>query len=293
VDTIFRAPVVTAIAALNTVVANTAQPEQNRHVLLPPSPLPFGFHEWVTAPRLPDVAVWHHRPQPPSPIAPPFIESLWPRPAAPLQQLIVEPVRNRLLFPSVSLIRPFVQADWPGPRPFLPKPETFLFYYIQDQTAPAFIQYDWPKAPRLPTVETAPVRNEILFPLVIPAPPFRQKDWPPPMRRLVAKDHEPEKRNVLLPTPVGLPTHQQDWPRPHGAKSLQGSYTLNDLGLLTVPIVRPVRPLDWPNPARLPRTVFWERSGVPLTLHPRFFKPEWASESNVLLGPSASQPEPH
>jgi hypothetical protein len=292
-STIFRAPLITAIAALSTTAANTAQPQQNRNVLLPIGSAPFIAPDFELAPRVPVLGIWHHRPAPP-PGAMSFNCCDWPNPAMPLRQIVIDPVRNRILLPLPPPGVPFICQDFPLPqRPTL-KPETHLFYYMQDQTSPAFIQYDWPKAPKLPTVDTPPVRNQILFPVFATPVPFRQTHWLNPVIVQLAKVNDPPARNTFLPPPVGLPTSQTDWPRPHGAKSQQGSHTLNDLGLLTLPIARPVRPIDWPNPRLLPyaASARVDRTSVSILLQPRF-KPEWATDSNQMIGPWEPQPETH
>jgi hypothetical protein len=133
------------------------------------------------------------------------------------------------------------------------------------------------------------------LPITAIAPPFRQRDWLNPATIQLAKVNDPQGRNAFLPPPVGLPTHQTDWPNPQAAKSQQGSHTLNDLGLLTLPIARPMRPLDWPNPKPVPQSAQARNVREPSVsiLLVQRFKPEWAADSNQLLGPTRTQPETH
>jgi hypothetical protein len=292
---IFRAPIITVIAVRSTTAANTALSQPNFNVRLPLSAHPpFIAPESDPPARLPSQGVWHLRPGTPIKGVP-FSQTLWPTPTRPLLQLIIDPVRNQILLPLPPPGVPFVQNDWPLPWPQRPQPHTHLFYYMQDQTAPSFIQYDWPKAPKLPSLMADQVPSRLGLPITAIAPPFHQVDWLNPPTLRLAKDCDPEQLNVLLPPPVGVPTHQADWPNPQGAKSLQGSFTLNDLGLLTLPIARPVRPLDWPTPQRMPQSAaarVVRADGVSILLVPRF-KPEWAADSNQLLGPTEPQPETH
>jgi hypothetical protein len=55
-----------------------------------------------------------------------------------------------------------------------------------------------------------------------------------------------------------------------------------------------VRPLDWPNPRPVPDSSLArvDRQSVSILLVQRF-KPEWAADSNQLLGPTRTQPETH
>jgi hypothetical protein len=293
--TIFRAPLITAIAALSTTAATSAQSQPNFNVRLPlAAALPFIGPDIDPPPRLPALSVWHHRPQPPSKVLP-FSQTLWPTPAVPLRQMVIDPVYNRIMLPLPPPGVPFINQDFPRPAAPILKPDTHLFYYMQDQTSPAFIQYDWPKAPKLPSLVADQVPSRLGLPVTAIVPPFRQRDWLNPATIQLAKVNDPQGRNAFLPPPVGLPTHQTDWPNPQAAKSQQGSHTLNDLGLLTLPIARPMRPLDWPNPKPVPQSAQARNVREPSVsiLLVQRFKPEWAADSNQLLGPTRTQPETH
>jgi hypothetical protein len=300
--TIFRAPLITAIAALSTTAANSAQLPPTWNLLLFPSgpaQQPFYFHhQWPTPAQLGQrpSGLHHYRPE----IGPkddPRKQRDWPVPSAPGALMRDDVPRNLLLLPPpLSIGDPVKLRDWPTPARLPLKPDTHLFYYMQDQTSPAFIQYDWPKAPQLPTVDTPPIRNPIVFPVVIMVQdPFKQRDWVNPAILKSAFVTDPYNFNVFLPAPQGQAKHQHDWPNPQGAKSQQGSHTLNDLGLLSLPIFKPVKPLDWPNPKPVPQSAQARNVREPSVsiLLVQRFKPEWAADSNQLLGPTRTQPETH
>jgi hypothetical protein len=293
---IFRAPLITAIARRSTAVANAAESRpNNRLLLLKDQRLPGGFEDWALAPHLPALMSVHARPGTPI-IGEPYKQRWWPNPAPPLLQVLVEPVRNMILFPPPPIGEPFKNRDFPSPHAPILKPETHLFYYMQDQTAPSFIQYDWPTAPRLPTIETAPIRNEIIFPVPgVVQDPIKQRDWPTAAILRPPTVSDPYNFNVFLPEPQGQARHFHDWPRPHGARSLLDTHSVNTLGLLSLPIFKPVKPIDWPNPRPVPQSAAARAvraDGVSILLVPRF-KPEWAADSNQLIGPTEPQPETH
>ena len=263
---------------------------------LTPRAAPFAFRDWtLPAQAFPQPRGVHHRPELSPIVAPPFRVSDWVRPAAAGPQILVEPFRNGRVLPvPAGGGAPFAQIDWPGPSRVTLKPDTHLFYYIQDQTKPGFINYDWPLAPKLPSLTWDFVPNRLLFPFVAPPPPFRQADWPNASTVQIAKIGDPYNRNVFLPIPQGQPTHQLDWPRPRDPLSLQASHTVNDIPLLTRPVVNPViRNYDWPLPARcLLLTIIWEKEGTSPIYLPTFRR-EWAVNSNQIVGPIAPEPETH
>lgn len=263
---------------------------------LQPVGLPFHVTEWQQSnARRAGVTVHHHRQDLGPIVSPPFHEGAWPLPTPSLRPIVVEPFRNGLVLPvPVVGVTPFAQYDFGRvSRPIL-KPQEFQFYYIQDQTRPGFIQYDWPKAPKLPSIMWEQIPNRLVLPVVLTTTPFRQQDWPNASTRQLAKVVDPYNRNVFLPVPQGTPGHQHDWPRPHSAKSLLGSHTIDDLGILSVPVVNPLRRnYDWPLPARpLLLTVIWTSEGTTPIYLPTF-KAEWAVNSNQIVGPWAPQPETH
>jgi hypothetical protein len=276
---------VVADAILNTSVS-----------LVRPIGTPFNQDDWSTvAPILRPVVVHHHRQQLGPIVFPSAALTDWPNPAAPRSLRILEPIRNGNVLPvPVVGTSPFNQDDWGLPARLRLQPTTSIFYYLQDQTAPSFIQFDWPKAPRLPSIPAEQVANRLVLPtVVVVLPPFNQDDWPNASTRQIAKIVDPYNRNVLLPPAVGQPGHQYDWPLPQGARSLQGSHTVNDLGILSVPVAHPVLPIDWPRPAPVMLlTIMWIHQGTS-PLYVPTFRAEWAVNSNQVVGPWAPQPETH
>jgi hypothetical protein len=275
---------VVADAILNTSV-----------LLLRPVGTPFNADDWSTVAPQPRPVVVHHLRQQLNPsVTLPFSEQQWAKPAALPPLVVTEPIRNRLPLPVSAVVPPFNQDDWGLPARLRLQPTTSIFYYLQDQTSPAFIQFDWPKAPRLPSIPAEQVANRLVLPtVVVVLPPFNQDDWPNASTRQIAKIVDPYNRNVLLPPAIGQPGHQLDWPLPQGARSLQGSHTVNDLGILSVPVAHPVLPIDWPRPAPVMLlTVMWIHQGTS-PLYVPTFRAEWAVNSNQVVGPWAPQPETH
>lgn len=348
--TIFRSPIITAIAVLSTTVAVNAQPTiqnrlilqppprslkefpnparvlppapfvqdvRNRHVFLPapairpnvqsewppptapirsivadailntnvslplPTGVPTAIDDWPTPqpPLARPAGQLHHRPQLGPIVAPPFSEKTWPTPIAAGRIVLVDPVRNGIVLPLPPVGTPFAQHEWPSPSTTPKKPETFLFYYIQDQTRPSFIQLDWPLPARVPSLIADPIPNRLTFPFVAPPAPFRQHDWPSASIVRIAKVNDPYNRNVFLPVPQGQPTHQHDWPRPTDPRSLLGSHTINDLGALSVPVMSPVRPVDWPIPHGAARPNDLEGLGAFIPRVKFSFRPSWATSA--------------
>ena len=237
--------------------------------------------------------VWHHRPQLGPIILPPFREGSWPNPVSAPRSVALELVRaNALLSPVIVAGTPFNQDDWAAPASVPKKPQEFLFYYIQDQTKPGFINYDWPLAPKRPSLVADPITNRLVLPVVITTTPFHQHDWPLAATVRVAKVWDPYNRNVFLPVPVGVPTHQLDWPLPQRARLVPGTHTLNDLGVLSLPVGVPRRPVEWPTPQAILLTVRWELEGRSAIYMPRF-EAEWAVNSNQVVGPRQVQPVTH
>jgi hypothetical protein len=265
--------------------------------LLKPVPSPFNFTDWTNpapAQAWPK-AQWPHRPHQDPIVAPPYIFTDWINPVAPRPQILVEPFRNGLVLPvPVVGTNPTSQYDWPIPSRLALKPDTHLFYYIQDQTKPGFINYDWPIPPKLPSLTWDFVPNRLLFPFVAPPPPFRQQDWPNASTVQIAKIVDPYNRNVFLPIPQGQPGHQYDWPNPQGPRLKPDTHLLNDLGIVARPVVNPViRNYDWPLPARVMLlTVIWTPEGTTPIYLPTF-RVEWAENSNQIVGPWEPTPETH
>lgn len=280
----------TPLAPIRSIIADAIL---NPNVfLLKPVGTPFVFSDWPSPAQITPKpsGLLHHRPQLGPIVAPPFSEYAWTRPASARPPILVEPFRNGLVLPLPAVGTPFRQQDWGTPARLQLKPETFLFYYIQDQTSPAFIQYDWPRPARVPSLIADPIPNRILFPFVAPSAPFRQQEWPSASRGQIAKIVDPYNRNVFLPIPQGQPTRQTDWPRPRDPQSLQPGHTINDIGILSVPVATPFIPGDWPLPRRvLMLTVIWEREGTSPIFLPTF-KPEWAQNVNQYIGKNATQP---
>lgn len=210
-----------------------------------------------------------------------------------------EPVRNEILFPLPSAIPPFYKdVEWPLPaRPVL-KPETFLFYYIQNQTSPGFIQYDWPTPARVPFVrQDDPVPNRLLtllpsVPLTVPF--YKHRDFPLPAVLQRPGVQDPLNTNVFLPAPSGLPFYRHlEWPLPKAAKSLQPDHANDSIPLLTVPVLVPFyKHLEWPLPARTLHHPRWDAPGNNILAAPRFLI-EYAVNSNQIVGPIAPTPETH
>jgi hypothetical protein len=273
----------------------------NRNVTLPPAvtgtPFPFGHVDALPAgPILRPHGVMH-RPEFTQGATPFGVDLFDLAPRVPT--ITVDPIRNEILFPVVVPGVPFYKhLDWPTPtRPTL-KPETFLFYYIQDQTSPAFIQFDWPQPARtLPVRQDDPIPNRLLtlLPFVpVTVPFYKHEDWPLPSRTLRPIEQDAYNASVFLKPPIGVPFSIDDWPRPQGARSLQPDHFNDRIQLLTVPVLVPFyKHLDWPNPARPIPTRYFDAGPRPLLNAAGLFKPEWAVNSNQILGPIAPTPETH
>jgi len=253
-------------------------------------PFPFGHvDELPPAPILRPHGNIHLRPQPPPSTRPE--PRLYDWPLAPiLVPITVDPVRNEIIFPpppppTGPERRIF---DWPLPKtvPFVLQP--WEFYYIQDQTAPSFIQYDWPLPARtLPVRLDDPIPNRLLtllqfVPVTVPF--YKHLDWPNPeiVRRPLVQD--PINESVFLPTPTGIPFYKHfDWPLPKGARSLQPEHTNDRVRFLSAPVSVPFyKHLEWPTPARVPATQFWQadNTGAMTQVLKPPFKPEWAMNAN-------------
>jgi hypothetical protein len=221
----------------------------------PISAAPFTQSEWlVPAPRLSIQVRIQTRSVNASAVSRTTSQVTWLSAKKPAPPWDPQNLLETVLTPTIVVATPVVPITWTVPLSATPTPiaaRTHLFYYVFDTTfdTTPFIQSDWPNPRPNPRVlERTWVQNllQSTFSIIVPPSPNNQFHWPLPQGKVypVTSRTHLERRKPFYTDLV--PAHQTDWPNPTLARvTLQGVTQSRFPGLDIVVEVTPFNQFDW------------------------------------------------